>query len=678
MNKLSIWSTIIILLAFVGCKSRTNFHVASVSKAADKGATKVQNSENLTKKLEQVFSSTTVESNKLDMEIDNLTVVHNLKMKQYRYKSAQTYTQIERPLITQRFTQGQVGDVITKNFQQNESGILDILIVIDNSSSMRHEQENVSTKLQSLLTYVKDSNWQIGVVTTDPADPCTRGIVKKGDSDAEEAFKKAINAGISGDGTEQGVRQAVVGLQCYSNSWLRDDSTLAVLIISDEDNCSNRTQCGDQPWSTPDFLLDYLEEIRTPKVDARVYGLFWVPGKSCSTAYFEAIHYQELVDATDGTSGSVCEEDYSDILSSISENVADILKNQFDLGSIPDAGSIKVYVNDELQLGGYSVSGQTLNFNPSPAKGSEIRVEFTKGSSEVISEFQLSHQAAIDTLRITANGTAIDATKFEYDAATQLIAFAEPPAANAEVVFVYREDRPLLDKFFVGNRVADPKGIRLLANREPLDYDYIQGKVIARTPPPDSSTITLSFEKLGDPVLAYMFSNENGIELEAVDKETGDGIHFEYFEEYIVFDEEDFKVDREIQIVQKYDTLSEHGFELPHTPIANTVKVTAGDVVCEGADVEIDGKNATFKCNFKQYSNLEITYDHITAHHQEFKMEQVKRIDNTRWTVLQNGKPAEGFKRKGTTIAFDEELPPQTEIKIIVEWDNDNPPKKDD
>ncbi|MBC7660110.1 MAG: hypothetical protein H7249_10405 [Chitinophagaceae bacterium] len=131
----------------------------------------------------------------------------------------QTFNQLNRPVYTEVFPQSSQLQDLSESFQQNStaSGILDLLLVIDNSGSMTEEQQNLSSKLSPLLYYLKDSDWRIGVVTTDPKDGCLRGLISKGDANSSELFTNAVNAGIKGSGNERGILQAVAGLKGECN-----------------------------------------------------------------------------------------------------------------------------------------------------------------------------------------------------------------------------------------------------------------------------------------------------------------------------------------------------------------------------------------------------------------------------------------------------------------------------
>ena len=182
---------------------------------------------------------------------------------------------------------------------------LDILLVIDNSSSMDAVHENLSNNLSPLLQKVKDSDWRI-VITTATFTDCLRAVINKDDNNRETAFVNTIN-GLKNlpsseesylTNTEDTVRMAIKALpvgsplqyslplrslghtidrRAYKDRyndrsffstrqtwctgdvnhqdngekrahWLRDGSMLAILLITDEDADSGDTigivDCG--------------------------------------------------------------------------------------------------------------------------------------------------------------------------------------------------------------------------------------------------------------------------------------------------------------------------------------------------------------------------------------------------------------------------------------------------
>ena len=161
---------------------------------------------------------------------------------------------------------------------------IDILFIVDNSGSMREEQASLAANFNRFINVLNNiegglPNVHIGVISTDiGAGPygiggCTgngdNGILQNSPSGAcstpgpelyiintaledgsrstnytgglAETFSCIAKLGTSGCGFEQpleAMRRALNGSNAQNNGFLRDDAFLAVIIISDEDDCS--------------------------------------------------------------------------------------------------------------------------------------------------------------------------------------------------------------------------------------------------------------------------------------------------------------------------------------------------------------------------------------------------------------------------------------------------------
>jgi hypothetical protein len=99
--------------------------------------------------------------------LDVRDVSTTVTLKDERGPKTDNFTQNTRLPQTEPFTQGTPG--VTKNeqfTQAGKKGLVDILVVIDDSGSMDKEQVNLSTKLNELLVSIKDADWQVSVITT--------------------------------------------------------------------------------------------------------------------------------------------------------------------------------------------------------------------------------------------------------------------------------------------------------------------------------------------------------------------------------------------------------------------------------------------------------------------------------------------------------------------------------
>jgi hypothetical protein len=426
------------------------------------------------------------------------------------------FTQVTYPAAQTKRTQGYLGEPRTQAFDQGEWGKLDLLVVIDDSGSMAEEQVNLATKLDPLLKYVAKSDWQIAVVTTDPREGCQRALIKKGDANAAQRFKSAVTAGTQGSGIEQGLYQAVAGLkaQCRTGRpWLRADSTVSVLIVSDEDNCYTDDDptrggygCAGQADREAAYLTDYLAYIRTPGQDARVYGLVWhptTPKSACTTALKQADTYAAIIEQTSGKWGSICEADYTKTLEGVSADIAQILKAEVVLDSAPDADSMSVTV-DGKPWPEVTLAGKTVRFTKAPPFGAKVEVAYRVGAAgAVASEFDLDKLPVDGSLTVTLDGAQVDPAAYAWDEAKQRLVFAEAPGEKAELVVDYAERIPLTGAFEIGP-TADPRTIKVYVNGEAaadgIAYDAASGFVGVTPPPPAGAAIRVTFrERSRDP-----------------------------------------------------------------------------------------------------------------------------------------------------------------------------------
>lgn len=378
---------------------------------------------------------------------------------------------------------------------------LDILLVVDDSGSMSEEQANLATKMDPLLSYVQGSDWRIHVVTTD-ADvkingvPCSwKATISKGDADFQTKFRTAVVPGTSGSSDEKGIATARRALEspCGGGPWLRTNSALAILIVSDEDDYSSSTDCpGIASCGTPEYLTDYLATIRRINDNVRVYGLIedsTSTPNSCRTAptsganrYFQAIY------KTGGICGDVALTDYTAMLRKISEDAASLLPPNIQLGQVPANGQVTVTVNGvALPSTAYRLEDRSLFLLVPIQTGERLEVTYTY-DDPFSRDFRLTNPAAADTVRVSSSGTPFAATDFTYDPSTRKIsivpAFAIQPRQVVEVA--YRENKPLLTTFFSGPS-ADPATIQCFLNDgtelHNFTYDPVRQSIVFSVPP---------------------------------------------------------------------------------------------------------------------------------------------------------------------------------------------------
>lgn len=194
------------------------------------------------------------------------------------------------------------GEFVTRNLtsQLEPFQLLDILFVVDTSSSMEPYQEGLSEQLESLLSYFDDkkADWRIAATSTTPSQITASEIKHKScvemldgkpniitsqeyakdPTATTEQFKNLIymeaddaHGGRNDSGYEEGLFKILealnlVNIDTYNKvrknnpsyeidtsifsretpcpKWYRDDASLVIIILSDEDQCSFNIKNG--------------------------------------------------------------------------------------------------------------------------------------------------------------------------------------------------------------------------------------------------------------------------------------------------------------------------------------------------------------------------------------------------------------------------------------------------
>lgn len=585
---------------------------------------------------------------------------------------AEAFHQIDRLSYSKAYKQGSNGQAKTEEFTQLGMGILDLVVVIDNSGSMKAEQENLSNKLVPLLESVKNSDWKINVVTTDPVDGCTRGgVISKNDANASSAFRAAVTAGTGGSGNERGILQAVNALKCNQiMGFPRTKSSIAVLIVADEDNCSaNGNGCPGTAWNTPTYLTNFLKDNlgRALGSEARVYGIFWHPETICLTGENKATQYAQAVATTNGVYGSICSTDYTATLNRISEDMATILKSQFNLTSTPDPGSIVVKINDVETPTGWNLVGQTLTFTNIPPASAKIKVSYTTGSTPIKTRFALGQVPALATLSVKINGVVANASTYSLDAATGELVFAAPPPESAEIAINFRANTPLLTEFDLANKM-EPVSIAVKINGTATSDFMVNsnGKLKFTQPPPDTAKIDVTYKAFAAKILDYSvaLTGQSFDDLTVFDKTTGDSIVATYMNGKLTIDAPEHQEGREVVIRYKNESSTLTTFELKHHPEPDSIKLHNAPEACQDS-IKVEEKKITFMCDDDAEKMIQLTYRYREKSTPTFDIDGVTNPDVGVWEVLVDGVATVAYTRIGSSITLTEMPTKEAKLKII-------------
>lgn len=573
-----------------------------------------------------------------------------------------------------QFTQSvAAGRSLTETFYQNSEadGVLDIAIVVDNSGSMSQEQANLSTKLEPLLSFISGTDWRIGVTTTDPADGCLRfgDYISRDQTDRVTRFQNAVRAGTEGSGNERGILQAIRLLtnDCNETPWIRNNSSLAVLIVSDEDNCQEGTQCpGDDKDASA--LVGQLGQMRQVGVNARVYGLFWDPSDSqreCRTGFTQANIYKEAVEDTNGVSGSICSSDYSDTLSSISQAISVFLNKQFTLRYAPTPSSLVVKVDGSVVTSGYTLTGNVVEFDNPPSSGSTVTISYDYESLEPTRFFTLSQQADADSLRVTVDGVTTEDYSFD-DAARQLTFDQIPNGEHIVVNYrkpVEREDSFALDgidNFAINRVLVDGTALAETA------YSATSDGIVFAEAPKAGAEITV----LVDAIVGY--HNEFRVIPGAVIKKVADLAREDYLLDYTRENDIITVAEAGLEDVQAIRATYSHGIAGEPIRLAETVKVN--EVVGEsGACTEFaverrdDGRYLDLTpCNFTAGENVGVFIEDegLRLANIQISVAQAEDLANGVKAIYAGENKVTDYTLSGTSLTINAELPLGVTIEI--------------
>lgn len=283
---------------------------------------------------------------------------------------------------------------------------VDILFVVDNSSSMSQEQVGIGDKINGFIDKIKDLNWQIALTTTDERvmttgpdgaeRPWGDGQLRPFDSDngnqfvmrstdlasrnAQSMLANAINVGVSGNGNERGINATYRSVARAADpspnkDFFRPDAKLAVVIITDEDECSSGLGvCANKSAATashsdPKTALNFIKSQLGASKVVSFNSIMFIPNDStCKTGANQGHVYKEIVELTNGVTGSICSSDFTTPLAEIGNKVVELIKSvslacaPADIDKDGKVDLAIVLADGSTMTSGFQINGSTVNF----------------------------------------------------------------------------------------------------------------------------------------------------------------------------------------------------------------------------------------------------------------------------------------------------------------------------
>jgi hypothetical protein len=286
------------------------------------------------------------------------------------------------------------------------SNSVDVILIIDDSASMKEDQAKLASRMAGLLNELDAAkiDYQVCLTTTDigyyKGSPIRwKGpetfIMTKNTPNKNTVFMQTIDAlGAQWSSDEQGIKAMYLMIKDFrAAGCIRPQATLTTILVSDE---NERSVGGNRSWSeaqyqplTPENYPDTLINFVKSEFDTTTFkkpfiwnSIIVKPGDTVceaiqdaqSSPSFFGTLYAELSTKTKGYIGSICDSDYSQNLSYIKERTVNSMPG-LTLECTPISAPQVTF--DPQVTTSITVQGNQLKFNPAIPENVKITVSYT-------------------------------------------------------------------------------------------------------------------------------------------------------------------------------------------------------------------------------------------------------------------------------------------------------------
>ncbi|MEZ4317725.1 MAG: hypothetical protein R3F61_09475 [Myxococcota bacterium] len=225
--------------------------------------------------------------------------------------------------------------------------VVDVLFVVDNSSSMGDEQNALQTNFPPFIEYFVNSglDYHIGMVSTDVQREDHTGklrmfqdyrFIDNDTPDPVGIFQGMVGTlGVLSGSVESGRAAAYYALELRvdtprNEGFLRDEAELHLIFISDADD-----QSGNNPVSRPEFM-QWAANLKSRPSLVTMHAIVGLsPDPACGGSGFRpGFAYINYANVTGGVLYSICEDDWGPALNALGLQTSG-LKKEFFLSRIP-------------------------------------------------------------------------------------------------------------------------------------------------------------------------------------------------------------------------------------------------------------------------------------------------------------------------------------------------------
>lgn len=265
-----------------------------------------------------------------------------------------------------------------ESWVQREPAV-DVLFVIDDSSSMAHEQQRLRDSFDELVGWLANESvsYHLGLTTTSVTTGAggwlvgTPPYIANDTPDGLARFVENANVGIGGAGVEQGMEAArkLLAIEMTEETgFLRDDAKLAIIFVSDEDDDSKR--------SIEEYATFYLERKGNDPNLLSIHAVAGEVANECEGVLRAGERYLELVERTSGRFTSICEESFAPALEELATDASGRVHL---LGARPDVTTLDVKAGDatlDRSQWSFDPTRNAVVFGTAPEPGTTIEVTY--------------------------------------------------------------------------------------------------------------------------------------------------------------------------------------------------------------------------------------------------------------------------------------------------------------
>ena len=279
---------------------------------------------------------------------------------------------------------------LVETFVQAPLPKVDVLWVVDNSPSMASEHSSLQQALSPFMEELETASvaWQMGVLSTE-LEAESLGILHGNPwilspnlESPMEALQQALDVGTNGRGLSGGIAATLMALSDpYRNDenrgFRRADASLHVIVFSDSDDQSS-SLIGEDVHS--EFLAFVDEEFELTGQNMVLSAVVGDAGVGClgeGGGALPGTQYIALAQATGGTTGSICDTDFSSLLTQLGE-ASISWPSHFSLQTTPVPNSVRVSLDGQRLDTGWWIEQNppAVGFVDPPSPGVQIEVRY--------------------------------------------------------------------------------------------------------------------------------------------------------------------------------------------------------------------------------------------------------------------------------------------------------------